>query len=91
MNTKSVSRCRELCDRIAKHRIAERDIDYDLTVQGRILIKLLTDKCGWSLRELARKSGLSPTYLSQVANGRVRISHGAYCRIAAAAKIVETF
>lgn len=36
-----------------------------------------------SLRELARRTGLSATYLSQVANGHVVISPGAFVKIAA--------
>lgn len=35
-----------------------------------------------SLRELARRSDLSPTYLSQIANGKVVVSPGAYVRLA---------
>ena len=35
-----------------------------------------------SLREAARRSGLSPTYLSHVANRKAIISAGAYLRLA---------
>lgn len=36
----------------------------------------------WSLREAARRSGLSPTYLSQVLNSNVIISPGAFVALA---------
>lgn len=35
-----------------------------------------------SLRSIARKTGLSPTYLCQVAKGKVECSNGAYLKLA---------
>lgn len=91
MNINQENQCRELCQRIANHRRNEMVIDYDLLNEGPKLIKMLTVDGEWSLRELAKMSGLSPAYLSQVTNGHTTISHGAYCRIAAAASIIEKF
>ena len=55
-------------------------IQEGLSCKGPELIAELTRTI--SLRELARRSGLSPTYLSQVANGKVVVSPGAYVRLA---------
>jgi len=54
-------------------------IQAGLSCKGPELIAELTRTI--SLRELARRSDLSPTYLSQVANGKVVISPGAYVRL----------
>jgi AraC-like DNA-binding protein len=51
-----------------------------LSYEGQSLIKKITRRI--SLRELARRTGFSPTYLSQVANGYVVISPGAFVKIA---------
>lgn len=55
-------------------------INDGLSMHGPDLIARLTRTI--SLRELARRTGLSPTYLSQVANAKVTISPGAFVQIA---------
>jgi transcriptional regulator with XRE-family HTH domain len=58
-----------------------------LSAAGRTLLKLLTSgKNKLSLRELARRTKLSPSYLSIVRSGQQRISIGAYLALW---KIVE--
>lgn len=47
-----------------------------LAVSGPRMIKRLT--ADQSLRELARRTGLSPTYLSMVKNGKTVISEDAF-------------
>jgi transcriptional regulator with XRE-family HTH domain len=51
-----------------------------LSYEGQSLITQITRRI--PLRELARRTGFSPTYLSQVANGHVVISPGAFVKIA---------
>jgi len=51
-----------------------------LSYEGPELIVRITGRI--SLRELAKRTGLSPTYLSKVANGHVAISPGAFVKIA---------
>lgn len=54
-------------------------IDQILVKHGPQIIDLLTETL--SLREVARKVKRSPTYLSQVKNGKQRISWETYCML----------
>ena len=54
-------------------------INEGLSICGPQLIAKLTR--GISLRELARQTGLSPTYLSLVANAKVTISPGSFVKL----------
>ena len=54
-------------------------IQEGLSIKGPDLIAQITRRI--SLRELARRTGFSPTYLSQVANAKVVISPGAFVKI----------
>jgi AraC-like DNA-binding protein len=47
----------------------------------RVIVTKLHDRHGMSLREIARVSGLSATYLSLVMNRKQVISFGAYLRL----------
>jgi len=50
-----------------------------LATDGSVLVNAICEKI--SLRELSRKTGLSPTYISLVANGRTTISPEAFLKI----------
>lgn len=56
------------------------EINEGLSFKGPELIAELTATI--SLRELSRRSGFSPTYLSLVANGKVTISPNAFVKLA---------
>lgn len=63
---------------LAKER-AYRDL---LPAYGRELVKCICGPAGrMSLREAARQSKLSPTYLSNVLNGKTTISKSAYLKL----------
>jgi hypothetical protein len=54
---------------------------------GQALLQMVCGPVGsMSLREVARRTKLSPTYLSLVMNGKAKISMDAYVRVAALVK-----
>lgn len=73
-----------LAERVREH-LAEADVLREgMAHEGPHLIQRLQDSEGWgctSLRSIARRSGLSPAYLSMVVNGKQIISLGAYLRL----------
>jgi len=78
-----------IAQRITNH-IDEADVIRGLlTLEAPLLIRRITRPAGSvSLRELARMTGLSPTYLSEVATGKKLISHGAYLKLYAGSSVL---
>lgn len=71
---------RKLAERIKRHRRETTALDMKLIYEGPEIVKALTAFS--SLRQLAYEVGLSPTYLSQVKNGKVVISPAAFVKLA---------
>jgi len=69
-----------LAERIREHQHEGAAIRQQLWKEAPRLVSCLTSTVG-SLRGLARESGLSATYLSQVLNEKRIISQGAYLRL----------
>lgn len=69
-----------LADRVKSHQTHEQLLLRDLINEGPRLINQLSALS--SLRSVAADAGLSPTYLSQVKNGKIILSQGAYLKLA---------
>lgn len=65
--------------RIARFRVERKEIERILSVEGTRIIKRILGVM--SLRAISRSTGLSPTYLSLVVNGKTTISMDAYLRL----------
>jgi len=80
-----VSRFTDLAYDIQAHEDEAREIRKGIAHDGPRLITALQDRGGYgacSLRQIARESGLSPTYLSLALNGKAILSPGAYVKLA---------
>ena len=68
---------------LERYRNHKRSVDKLRDEAGLALAQQVYGPVGFhSLRHVARETGLSPTYLSRVLSGDVRISVDAYCQIA---------
>lgn len=80
-----MSRFTDLANDIEAHEDEAREIRKGIAHDGPRLITALQDRGGYgacSLRQIARESGLSPTYLSLALNGKAILSHGAFVKLA---------
>lgn len=67
--------------RLRQHLADRENLKADMKFEGPMIVTNLYDRHGMSLREIARVSGLSATYLSLVMNRKQVISFGAYLRL----------
>lgn len=67
--------------RVREHLAEAEILKEGMAFEGPHLIHQLQDEGCTSLRAIARRSGLSPTYLSLVVNRKQNISFGAYLRL----------
>lgn len=80
-----MSRFTDLADDIEAHEDEAREIRRGIAHEGPRLITALQDRGGYgacSLRQIARESGLSPTYLSMALSGKVILSQRAFMELA---------
>lgn len=66
---------------VRQHVQNEGTVRQFLKRDGARLVKSILRDSGMSLRELARRSDCSPSYLSQIQNGKATISPGAYLKL----------
>lgn len=71
---------KSFAERVQKFIKEERAITNLLKSEGKLLIEHLCRKEG-SLRKVAKKSGFSPTYLSQVHNQKNKLSPEGYIKL----------
>ena len=75
-------RGKNIPQRVRSHMDEEEKLRTAMRVDGVLLIEWLCGKKGWkgmlSLRECARRAGLSPTYVSHCRSGRSVLSYDAY-------------
>lgn len=80
-----MKRYTDLANDIESHEDEAKAIRMGIAHDGPGLITALQDRGGFgacSLRQIARESDLSPTYLSQCLNGKAILSHGAFVALA---------
>jgi AraC-like DNA-binding protein len=63
---------------VQKHLDEAQSIREGLAHEGPQLVRRICSRPGCSLRKLAKQSGLSPTYLSQIENRKAICSPGAF-------------
>lgn len=78
-------RGKNLPQRVRSHMDEEEKLRAAMRIDGVVLIEWLCGKNGGkgmiSLRECARRAGLSPTYVSHCRSGRSELSYEAYLRL----------